>query len=180
MNRTIRDRDVYPHMKKNFCTILNALKSPQNVGMIIRSHVAHGGSELIFTGLDHPWSFKKGTQAFSRKLENQCRMLHIPDPYEALKWCRENNYTSIALEIAENSIFLDEFSFPDSSAIIVGNEEHGLDVKFLERCDHIVTIKQVGNVGSLNVAVSASTAMYEFNRGAVGLNKIVGAEYQME
>lgn len=56
----------------------------------------------------------------------------------------------------------------------------GLDVKFLEQCDRIVTIKQMGNVGSLNVAVSASTAMYEFNRGATGLNKIVGSGYQTE
>lgn len=148
--------------------------------MIVRSHVAYGGAELVFTGLDHPWQFKKGTQAFSRKLESRCNILHIPDPCDALKWCRESGYTTIAVEIAENSVFLDEFSFPQFSAIIVGNEEHGLDVKFLEQCDRIVTIKQMGNVGSLNVAVSASTAMYEFNRGATGLNKIVGSGYQME
>lgn len=165
-------------MKTNFCTILNALKSPQNVGMILRSHVAYGGSELIFTGQDDPWKFKKGTQAFSRKLENQCDILHIPDQYDALGWCRENSYTSIAVEIAENACFLDEFSFPNYSAIIVGNEEHGLDNKFMEQCDHLVTIKQIGRVGSLNVAVSASTAMYEFNRNSLYVNTIVGTGYQ--
>ncbi|WP_300455433.1 TrmH family RNA methyltransferase [Desulfobacula sp.] len=165
-------------MKTKFCTILNALKSPQNVGMILRSHVAYGGSELIFTGIDHPWKFKKGSQAFSRKLENQCNILHIPDQYDVLGWCGENNYTSIAIEIAENTCFLDEFSFPNYSAIIVGNEEHGLDDKFMEKCDHTVTIKQIGRVGSLNVAVSASTAMYEFNRNTTRMNEIVGTEYQ--
>lgn len=165
-------------MKTKFCTILNALKSPQNVGIILRSHVAYGGSELIFTGQDHPWKFKKGTQAFSRKLENQCNILHIPDQYNALQWCRENNYTSIAVEISENAFFLNEFSFPNCSAIIVGNEKHGLDIKFIEKCDYVVTIKQIGEVGSLNVAVSASTAMYEFNRNSTFVNKIVGTEYQ--
>ena len=167
-------------MKTKFCTILNALKSPQNVGMILRSHVAYGGSELIFTGQDHPWKFKKGTQSFSRKLEKQCNILHIPDQYDALLWCKENNYTSIAFEIAKNAIFLDEFSFPNCSAIIIGNEEHGLDIQFLSKCDHIVTIKQFGEVGSLNVAVSASTAMYEFNRNSTCVNKIVGNEYQIK
>lgn len=165
-------------MKPNFCTILNALKSPQNVGMIVRSHVAYGGSELIMTGLDQPWKFKKGSQAFSRKLENHCKVLHIPDPYEALKWCRENNYATIAVEIRENAFFLDEFSFPGRSAIIVGNEEHGLDTRFLDQCDAVVTIKQIGAIGSLNVAVAASTAMYEFNRNATAVNLIVGDEYQ--
>ncbi len=165
-------------MKTKFCTILNSLKSPQNVGMIIRSHVAYGGSELIMTGLDHPWKFKKGSQAFSRKLEAQCNILHIPDQYESLKWCKENNYPSIAVEIKEDAFFLDEFSFPKRSAIIVGNEEHGLNTKFIEKCDHVVTIKQIGEVGSLNVAVSASTAMYEFNRSRTSVNKIVGNKYQ--
>lgn len=152
-------------MKNSFCTILNSLKSPQNVGMIIRSHVAYGGSEIIFTGLDHPWNFKKGTQAFSRKLENKCEIIHIPDQYKALEWCKENNYSAVALEIAENSTFLDEFSFPGRSAVIVGNEADGLGAQFLKKCSHIVTIRQTSEVGSLNVAVSASTAMYEFNRG---------------
>ena len=42
-------------MKNQFRTILHSLKSPQNVGMMIRSHVASVGSELIIT--DHPWVF---------------------------------------------------------------------------------------------------------------------------
>lgn len=167
-------------MKPTFCTILNTLKSPQNVGMIVRSHVAYGGSELIMTGLDQPWKFKKGSQAFSRKLENHCRILHIPDQYNVLKWCSENNYATIAIEIRENACFLDEFSFPGRSAIIVGNEEHGLDTRFLDQCDAVVAIKQIGGVASLNVAVAASTAMYEFNRSCRSVNNIAGDEYTVK
>jgi len=47
----------------------------------------------------------------------------------------------------------------------VGNEADGLSKKFLSCCNHIVTIPQYGSVGSLNVAISASIAMYELNRG---------------
>lgn len=166
-------------MKNQFCTILNSLKSPQNVGMIVRSHVAYGGSELIITGLDQPWKFKKGSRAFSRKLENKCNILHLPDQYNVLAWCKENNYTTVAIEIQENACFLDEFSFPDRSAIIVGSEETGLETGFMEKCDHIVSIKQFGEVGSLNVAVCASTAMYEFNRSRSIVNKISGNQYQV-
>ena len=43
----------------------------------------------------------------------------------------------------------------------------------------MVTIKQIGDVGSLNVAVSASTAMYEFNRHQHVTNKIAGARYHV-
>lgn len=150
-------------MTRRFCTILNNLKSPQNVGMILRSHVAFGGSELIFTGQPLPWNFKKGTQAFSRKLEKKCRILHISDPFEALEWCRENGYTPVAVETHEHPVFMDNFTFPDQPAIIVGNESTGLSINFLNACGLIVTIRQTGAVGSLNVAVSASIAMHEYN-----------------
>ncbi len=165
-------------MDPEFCTILHSLKSPKNVGMILRSHVAHGGSEFITTGHDLPWEFKKGTQAFSRKLEKQCNIIHIPDPLQVLDWCRENNYATAAIEIQEDSTFLDEFSFPGRTAIVVGNEADGIDKNFLKKCDHVVTIKQFGEVGSLNVAVAASTAMYEFNRSSTAANRITGNHYK--
>lgn len=165
-------------MKPEFCTILNALKSPQNVGLIIRSHVAYGGSDFIFTGIDRPWQFKKGTQSFSRKLEKECSPIHIPSPYNALEWCKKNGYTSIAVEINQDAVFLDDFSFPDRSAIIVGNEESGLDAAFVDKCDYVVTIRQSGAVGSLNVAVAASTVMYEFNRFSKNVGRIVGSQFQ--
>ncbi len=165
-------------MSYKFCTILHSLKSPKNVGMILRSHVAHGGSELITTGHNLPWEFKKGTQAFSRKLEEKCNIIHIPDPLQALDWCKEKGYAPIAIEIQKNSIFLDEFTFPNRTAIIVGNEGEGLDKEFLKKCKQVVTIKQFGDVGSLNVAVSASIAMYEFNRSATVANSIIGSHYK--
>jgi tRNA G18 (ribose-2'-O)-methylase SpoU len=165
-------------MIKKFCTILHSLKSPQNVGMIVRTHTAYGGKDLIITGQDLPWKFKKGTQAFSRKLEKICSIKHIPDPKMSLKWCNENGYSTVAIEIMEDPVFLDEFIFPDRAAIIVGKEGTGLESKFLDACDHAVTIRQIGEVGSLNVAVSASLAMYEFNRHSIDINKIIGNKYK--
>ncbi len=170
-------RPVILNMTKEFCTILNSLKSPQNVGVIVRSHVAHGGNDLIFTGQDLPWRFKKGTQAFSRKLEKICEIKHIPDPTKALTWCKANKYSTVAIEIMEDPVFLDEFVFPSRTAIIVGNEGTGLESNFLNACDHIVTIRQIGIVGSLNVAVSASIAMYEFCRHSIETNQIIGNKY---
>ena len=166
-------------MTRKFCTILHSLKSPKNVGMILRSHVANGGSAFITTGHDLPWAFKKGTRAFSRKLERKCRILHIPDPLETLNWCKAHNYSTVAIEISETPTFLDEFSFPGRTAIIVGNEGEGIDTEFLKKCDHVATIKQFGEVGSLNVAVSASIAMYEFNRSQATLSKITGSRYNV-
>ena len=161
-----------------FCTVIHSLKSPENVGMIVRSHVAHNGGEIIFTGNELPWSFKKGSQSFSRKLEKQAAIFHIKEPTEAIEYVRKNGYSPIAVEIAENSKFLNVFSFPQKIALIVGSESEGLPKTFLTLCDSVVTIPQYGSVGSLNVAVSASIVMYEFmNQTHSNPAKIVGDEY---
>ncbi len=164
-------------MKRDFITILHSLKSPQNVGMIVRSHVAFGGHELIFTGHQFPWNFKKGSQAFSRKLEHQTTILHLPDPEQCIDWCQQCQYQMVALEIAEPPVYLPHITFPKRVALIVGNEASGLDATFLAQCDHIVTIPQFGPVGSLNVAVAASLAMYEFCRERTDVRRIENHKY---
>ena len=45
-----------------FWTVENELKSPENAGMIVRSHVAFGGQEIVIIGSE-PWRFKKRAQA---------------------------------------------------------------------------------------------------------------------
>jgi 23S rRNA (guanosine2251-2'-O)-methyltransferase len=52
-----------------FCTVLHTLQSPQNVGMIVRSHVALGGDRVVLLGHEQPSKFGKSRQAFSRRLE---------------------------------------------------------------------------------------------------------------
>jgi len=95
-----------------------------------------------------------------------------------LAWCKSNGYSTIAIEINPNeTAFLDEFRFPDKTAIIFGNEATGLDIDFLKQCDYIVTIRQFGDVGSLNVAISASITMYELNRTNKNSSKFVGNKY---
>ena len=159
-----------------FCTVLHTLNSPQNVGMIVRSHAAHAGDEVLFTGHSLPWQFRKGSESFSRKLEKQATIKHIPDPREAITYLKSSGYSVVALEISENSCFLNDFKFPDKVALVVGNEASGLPREFLVECDYIVTIPQYSNVGSLNVAVSASIAMYELKKGG-HVGNVSGDEY---
>ncbi len=161
-----------------FCTILHSLNSPQNVGMIVRTHVANGGNEIIITGHDLPWRFKKGSQAFSRKLEKMATIIHIPNPEDVFAWCDNNDYKIISLEIQEKPTFLNNYKFPSQCAIAVGNEASGLPGSFLKKCFAVVTIPQHGEVGSLNVAVSASIAMYELNRNSIKSACIKGSKYK--
>jgi 23S rRNA (guanosine2251-2'-O)-methyltransferase len=161
-----------------FCTVLHNLKSPENVGMIVRSHVAFRGDQVVFVGRQLPWQFKKSTQAFSRKLERQCEIVYIETDDDFFKWCSESNYTPVAIEIGEKSALLPNFRFPTRAALVVGGEAKGLSAEFIERCPHSVMIPQFGNVECLNVAVSASIAMYELKRSDTkNTNDVLGSKF---
>jgi tRNA G18 (ribose-2'-O)-methylase SpoU len=109
-----------------FATILHHLNSPVNVGTIVRSHVAFGGAELVFVGLDKPWRFKKNTQAFSRRLEKLCEITYLPNDEALFTWCAEHDYSPIAIEISPTAKLLSDFIFPDRPALVVGHEGRGL------------------------------------------------------
>ena len=105
-----------------FCSVLHNLKSPINVGTIVRAHVAFGGGPVVFDGYDRPWDFKKRAQAFSRRLERLCELVFVENDDAFFNWCDDQEYGAIAIEIATQSSYLPDYSFPRRTAIVVGNE----------------------------------------------------------
>jgi hypothetical protein len=101
-----------------FWTAVNELKSPENAGMIVRSHVAFGGQEILIIGSE-PWHFKKRTQGFSRRLERLCRFIYLEDEESFFQWCRGNSVIPIAIEIVEPPTLVPEFDFPNRAAIVM-------------------------------------------------------------
>lgn len=162
---------------KTFNTVLYKVLSPQNVGMIIRSHVAFGGKYLIFIGYDKPWTFKPGTQGFSRKLEKGCVIENFPDSDDFFEWSKRNGFVNIAIEISDSAISLTDYKFPDTCNLIVGNEGAGIPTDFLKKCDDTVYIPQFGKVECLNVAVSASIVLFDFAKNNRNMNLIEGSKY---
>jgi 23S rRNA (guanosine2251-2'-O)-methyltransferase len=146
-----------------FATVLHNLKSPENTGIIVRTHVAFGGEKLVIIG-PAPWRFRRRAQTFSRRLEKMTEIIHLEDDDAFFDWCKKERFTPVAIEIAEQPSYLPSFKFPARPAIIVGHETNGLPQDFLRRCGAIVTIPQFGPVECLNAAVSCCLAIYEFNR----------------
>lgn len=162
-----------------FCTVLHRLKSPQNVGTIVRTHVAFGGGAIVFVGHDRPWDFKKSTQAFSRRLEGLRELVFLENDDAFFGWCAEREIEPVAIEIASPSSNLPNFSFPERTAIVVGNEARGLSPEFLQRCSSVVSIPQFGEVECLNVGVSCAIAIYELNRNRSDVMPISGAKFSI-
>ena len=161
-----------------FATVLHNLKSPENTGMIVRTHAAYGGSQLVIVGSE-PWRFRKRSQAFSRKLEKSCEIVYLTSDDEFFEWCDASGFIPVGIEISETSSSLPGFEFPKKPAIIVGNEGIGLPNDFLGRCRHTVTIPQFGPVSCLNVAMSCGIALYELNRDRTDAMEIRHDEFYL-
>lgn len=140
------------------CIALNQVKSPTNVGILIRSLVAFGGKRIVFIGYEKPWDFKKGSEAFSRKLEKTIEIIHITDEKEFFRWCVDEQLIPVALEISKSAISLSTFKIPSRVVFILGSEKTGLSAEFLSQCQYTTCIQQSGKVGSLNLAAAGSIA----------------------
>lgn len=158
-----------------FWTVLHNLKSPENAGILIRSHLAFGGAQVVVVGRE-PWALKRRAQAFSRRLEHLCEIVRCLDDDAFLTWCTKADAHPVAVEIATPPAFLPDYPFRPRVALIVGNEGRGLPA-LIERCEGVVTIPQFGAVACLNTAAAGSIAMYEYVRRMPVTRQIEGDEY---
>jgi 23S rRNA (guanosine2251-2'-O)-methyltransferase len=61
-----------------------------------------------------------------------------------------------------------ELDYKTPLAIVVGNEAEGIRRLVKEKCDFLVRIPLLGNIGSLNASVAAALIMYEVVRARDG------------
>lgn len=88
---------------------------------------------------------------------------------QALESLKDEGYTLIAVEQAENSIPLHVFSKSeyDKLAVVFGNEVSGVDNEALKICDACIEIPQFGMKHSLNISVAAGIVLWEMVRNRV-------------
>lgn len=160
-----------------FNTVLFNLRSAKNIGLIARSHIAFGGENLIIIAPRDSWKFNGGQHSYTRQLQDQGKLL-LFETFEAFTIWNNGKAINIGVEIAENSTFLPEYIFPENCNLILGGETNGLPEEILLYLDDILTIPQIGDIGSINVAQSAAIIQYSVSiklpKSAISGNKFVG------
>jgi len=77
---------------------------------------------------------------------------------------QDEGYTCVALEQSAQSVPLPRYQFPRRLVIVLGAEKQGVPVELLNQVDTCVEIPQRGILRSLNVHVSASILLWEYQR----------------
>jgi tRNA G18 (ribose-2'-O)-methylase SpoU len=91
---------------------------------------------------------------------------YVQDGVAALKTLQQQGFKIYVLEtiIPSRSVFQLNSSFlkEDNIALVVGNEEFGVDESIIAIADQLLHIPTFGKKNSLNVSIAFSIAIYQF------------------
>lgn len=159
---------------KTLTVILYNIRSTYNVGAILRTCDCLGVKEVIFTGytpfldkgLPHEQSkLKKEIHKTALGAEDSLKWQRFDDIEEAIDYCHHQDAKVFALEQGKESLNIaDEHNYPDSIALILGEEVHGIPSEILNLCDGLLEIPMCGQKESFNVSVAAGIALWELRK----------------
>ncbi|MDR0943201.1 MAG: RNA methyltransferase [Ruminococcus sp.] len=136
--------------------VLAGLSDPGNIGTIIRTADAMGITDIIAADTADIYS-PKCTRAAMGSLFH-VNIHETKKPFELL-----SGYTTYAAIVGEGTD-IRQVNFPQKSAIIIGNEAHGIPEEIASQAGMHVTINMTGNAESLNAAAAAAILIWELRR----------------
>ena len=169
--------------------VLDNVRSMHNIGSVFRTSDAYLVEKVILCGITaqppHPEIHKSALGAeFSVDWE------YYADTNEAVAALKAQGYEVWAIELAENSVMLQDFfnRHTDSPsvfsevvkdggdsqlstlnsqlsthyAVVLGNEVKGVQQSVIDQCEGCIELPQFGTKHSLNVSVTAGIVIWEF------------------
>ncbi len=141
---------------------LDAAQDPGNIGTILRTSDAVGGSGLILLGHSADPYDPSAVRASMGAIFSQRLVRAAWEQFAA--WKREQ---SIALAGTSGGAARDyqAVTYPSPLVLLMGSEREGLSPEQQAACDLLVRIPMVGRSDSLNLAVATAVVLYElFNQ----------------
>ena len=142
--------------------ILNSLQDPGNVGTILRAADAVGISGVYLCNscdIYNPKLVRSTMGSLFRVPLTDC--LGYSDVLSLLKSAGISSYAAV---VDKDASSLREFEFPESCAVVIGNEGSGLTHEDAMLCDGRITIKMSGTIESLNAASAATIFLWELTK----------------
>ena len=147
------------------------------MGAIFRTAEGFGVSKIILSGYTPYPRIPNDTRLphISEKLTAQIHKTALGAesmvPFEYLGLpplveLKAQGYRIVGLEQADRSIPMQDYQPTDSTALLIGEEVHGIDDALLDHCEDIIEIPMAGKKESFNVSVATGIALYQLTRYA--------------
>lgn len=143
--------------------VLDNIRSMHNIGSIFRTCDGFAVEQIYLCGIT--------AQPPHREIEKTAlgatqsvKWNYFETTLQAVEQLRNDDYQIIAVEQAENSVMLNQFSSSSDEkyALIFGNEVNGVSDEVMQQIDACVEIPQFGTKHSFNVVVSAGIVLWDF------------------
>lgn len=145
--------------------ILDSVQTPYNIGSIVRTAAALGVEHLHLLGATESPAHSKANKT-SMGTQRYLAWSSYDTAGEALEDVRSRGLRVVGVELADGSEPLFGLDLAGDVVLAVGHEDRGLSKELMAGCDAVGYLPQTGKVGSLNVAVACSIAVYEARRQA--------------
>ena len=145
--------------EKPFLLILDLLKDPQNVGVLLRvadSVGIHGVILQSRRGVD----ITPSVVAASSGATEHLLVAQETNLNQTMKKLKDDGVWLVGLDVKPGLEPIDRADLNIPIAIVLGSEGEGLRRLVRETCDMIVTLPMRGAVGSLNVATVGAISLY--------------------
>ena len=158
--KSLNIEDLFKNIKqKSIFVVLDRIADPGNLGSIIRTCKAAGVAGLIIS---------KGSASIYNPKVIRSTMgaiygINFCDEVEiiaCIKRLKENNVTIITTDLnSSKNIYETKYNLP--VCFVFGNEANGISINVLKLGDLSVKLPILGNIESLNVAVSTGIVLYD-------------------
>jgi 23S rRNA (guanosine2251-2'-O)-methyltransferase len=141
--------------------VLDNVRSAYNVGSIFRTADTARCAEVVTCGFTpHPPNPKLAKTAFGAIESVPTR--HEESTIHAVRALQASGIAVYAMETTARSQNYCDVAFPSSGvALVLGNEQTGVDTQVMELVDGIVEIPTLGLKNSLNVATASGIVTFE-------------------
>lgn len=154
--------------------IAHNLRSTHNVGSLLRTAEGLGITKVYFTGYTPYPQLPNDSRLphISAKLTRQIHKTalgaevtqaweHIEDVVDLIRTLEADGFSVCALEQTDRARSLRSFTPGQKTAVVVGNELHGLDATTLSLCKTHLMIPMKGKKESFNVVQAAAMCLYQ-------------------
>lgn len=147
--------------------VLDRPTSPGNIGSVVRSVDALGGSVVIVGGHAADAYEPKSVRASTGSVFG-LPVVRVSSSREVLSWVQQVRAEGVPLRLVatdeDGAVELAEQDLRGPTLVLTGNETTGLSNRWREEADDLVHIPMGGTASSLNAASATTVVLYEASR----------------
>lgn len=151
---------------------LDSISDPQNFGAILRTAQCTGAQAVILPKDRSVRPTPTVSKASAGALEHT-HLVQVTNLANTLDELKDGGFWVAGTDAAEGtSLYANDLTGP--LVIVIGSEGRGMRPLVRQRCDYLLSIPQVGRIGSLNASAAAAVVLYEAFRQRLGTDRLPG------